>query len=267
MRSEERGARSLEHGIRSLVISDSWELIPFTLLAPHSPLLPFAIITLVIKAVFFDFDGLILDTESPEVTAWQELFAAHGVDFPDSLWTDMIGRNIETMQIHPLDYLDERLEHALDREAFMEEHRKLKTQYLSSEEARPGVRDRLMEAQMLGLHRAVVSSSRRGWVEEHLASLGLSSFFEILFCGREGLPGKPDPALYKAAIDHFGLKPHEALAIEDSQNGLAAAKAAGLWCVVSPNALTVRMDLSAADLQVTSLDVSLEEIIAWIEGK
>ena len=74
---------------------------------------------------------------------------------------------------------------------------------------------------------------------------------------------KPDPALYRAVVDALGVRPEESLALEDSPNGVLAAKRAGLTCVAVPNALTARLDLSAADLSLTSLaDLSLPELIA-----
>ena len=73
---------------------------------------------------------------------------------------------------------------------------------------------------------------------------------------------KPDPELYLAAAAALGVEPREAIAFEDSANGLAAAKAAGLWCVAVPNAMTAHMDLSAADLRVESLaDVDLGKLL------
>ena len=78
---------------------------------------------------------------------------------------------------------------------------------------------------------------------------------------------KPDPALYRAVVDSLGVRPDEALALEDSPNGVLAAKRAGLACVAVPNALTARLDLGHADLVVGSLaDVSLAALIQRLRG-
>ena len=85
--------------------------------------------------------------------------------------------------------------------------------------------------------------------------------------GRNAQP-KPAPDCYRVACELLGADPGNALAVEDSANGIAAAKAAGLWCVAVPNALTQRLDLSAADLQLASLaDKSLADVIATIDGR
>ena len=79
---------------------------------------------------------------------------------------------------------------------------------------------------------------------------------------------KPDPALYLAALDALGLDATEAIALEDSPNGIAAAKAAGLFCVAIPNAMTHDLDVSAADLRLASLaDLPLAELLHIVENR
>jgi beta-phosphoglucomutase-like phosphatase (HAD superfamily) len=74
---------------------------------------------------------------------------------------------------------------------------------------------------------------------------------------------KPDPALYRAVLDAIGVQASDAVALEDSPNGVMAAKRAGMACVAVPNALTARLDLSAADVRLTSLaEVSLGDLLA-----
>lgn len=215
-----------------------------------------------IRGVFFDFDGLILDTEMPEVRAWRESFEAHGLEFPDSIWMEMIGKNIEQAALHPADVLIGQALNPPEREAIIEEHRLRRLQLIEEESVRPGVIDRVEEAREFGLDVAVVSSSSRGWVEGYLSRLGLSEALPLRFCGREGLPSKPAPELYEAALRHFDLAPNEAFTFEDSPNGLRSAKAAGIWAVAIPNELTSLMDLSLADVSYPSLDaVRIAELV------
>jgi beta-phosphoglucomutase-like phosphatase (HAD superfamily) len=100
---------------------------------------------------------------------------------------------------------------------------------------------------------AVASSSSRAWVAGHLQRLGVLERFEVLKCSDDVERVKPDPALYRAACEHLGVPPARAVAIEDSPNGILAAKRAGLFCVAVPNALTGRLVLDAADLRLASL--------------
>ena len=124
----------------------------------------------------------------------------------------------------------------------------------------PGVADRIAEAQALGLRLGVASSSRRPWVEGHLEARGLRAAFSCLACREDppGLRGKPYSDTYEAVISCLGVVAADALAIEDSPNGVRAAIAAGLRCLAVPNGLTAHLDLSEADVVAASLaEVSL----------
>jgi HAD superfamily hydrolase (TIGR01509 family) len=214
-----------------------------------------------IEAVVFDFDGLILDTEGPVFTAWQEEFDAHGCP-PLTLaeWAAEIGTSggldlvglIRTRATLPLD------------EAAMHNRRRIRRdELLAREITRPGVEAWLDDADALGLALAIASSSPIEWVQEHLARLGLRSRFACVSCYSDRIAGKPAPDTYLAACAAIGVVPGAALALEDSPHGVAAAKAAGLRCVAVPNPVTAGLDLSGADLCVPSLaDVSLREVIA-----
>ena len=129
----------------------------------------------------------------------------------------------------------------------------------------PGVHDWLEDARRLGLPIGVASSSEVDWVAGHLERLGLLDRFACLTCFDGALPGKPAPDLYLAACEQLGVDPGDALAVEDSGNGVKAAKAAGLKCVAVPHDLTRDHDLSGADLLVPSLaELPLDEAIAHL---
>ena len=109
---------------------------------------------------------------------------------------------------------------------------------------------------------AVASSSPSPWVDARLTDVGLESHFVVLSCRDERLAAKPEPDLYLDACSRLHVEPSRAIAVEDSANGLAAARAAGLACVAVPNSMTLSHDLSSADLVLTSLEAtSLEEAI------
>ncbi|MDQ6858636.1 MAG: HAD-IA family hydrolase [Chloroflexota bacterium] len=121
----------------------------------------------------------------------------------------------------------------------------------------------MTEARSRGLRIAVCSSSTPKWVEGHLHRLGLRSLFDHVQCrDRPDLRAKPAPDLYLAACAGLGVPAADAIAFEDSRNGMLAAQAAGMRCVVVPNELTVAMDLSDADHRVASLtEVSLQMLL------
>jgi HAD superfamily hydrolase (TIGR01509 family) len=100
-------------------------------------------------------------------------------------------------------------------------------------------------------------------VTDHLDRLGLLDRFTAISTSEDGVPAKPEPAVYRRALDAIGIDASEAAAFEDSPNGVRAAKAAGLFCVAVPNRMTTGLDLSAADVVVASfLDFDLD-LLRW----
>lgn len=212
------------------------------------------------KLIVFDFDGLILDTEVPVYDAWQELYAEHGHALPFDAWAQCIG-TADTFD--PCVDLAERVGRPVDAPALVRRHRARTDALIAEQRVLPGVIERLDEARAMGLTLAVASSSGRPWVEGHLHRLGLIDRFHTIRCAEDVPSVKPDPALYRAVLEATGTRGAHAVALEDSPNGVLAAKRAGLACVAVPNALTARLDLGAADLRLASLaDVSLSVLLA-----
>jgi HAD superfamily hydrolase (TIGR01509 family) len=217
-----------------------------------------------IRALIFDFDGLILDTELPEFQSWQETFRRHGCELPLELWAKCIGTSSDVFD--PYAYLEEQIGRAIDREALRSRHRQRCAELLAEQPVLPGVQAYLGDAQRLGLQLGVASSSSRAWVTGHLARLGLMQHFVSIRCADDVPQVKPDPALYQAVLAALGLRPEEAIALEDSPNGVLAAKRAGLFCVAVPNALTRQLRLDDADMQFTSLaHTPLEALLETIQ--
>jgi HAD superfamily hydrolase (TIGR01509 family) len=219
----------------------------------------------VIRAVVFDFDGLILDTEGPVYASWCEAFAAHGCTPPLTLdeWALEIG-TVGGLDV--LAMLHERAPAAVDEEAMQRIRRAYRDALLAAEVVRPGVVQWLDDARRLGLGVAIASSSEYEWVDAHLRRIGLRERFSHLSCHSVRLAPKPSPDTYVHACGALGVAPAEALAVEDSPNGVAAAKAAGLTCVAVPNAITARLDLRAADIHLDSLAaMSLEDLLVDLD--
>jgi beta-phosphoglucomutase-like phosphatase (HAD superfamily) len=122
--------------------------------------------------------------------------------------------------------------------------------------------ERIEEAGRLGLRLGVASSSTQEWVRGHLARLGILDHFECIRCRDDVANPKPEPDLYVAALECLGVVATEAIAIEDSPNGVMSAKRAGMRCVAIPNTITAQLDLSQADLVLKSLaDVTMAELL------
>ena len=215
-----------------------------------------------IRGLLFDFDGLLLDTESPSRLAFEELYRDHGHELPLDRWATLIGTI--GAPFDPVGHLEELVGGPLDREEIAKKLREREHGLADLEELRPGVEEYFVEAERLGLKTAVVSSSDTGWIERHLGRLGrLEGIDTIVAANGDSARAKPRPDLYLEALDRLALEPHEAIAFEDSPNGVRAAKAAGLTCVAVPNPMTATLALDEADLVLDSLaDVPLSELLA-----
>jgi len=217
------------------------------------------------RLVVFDFDGLILDTEVPVYDVWQSIYAEHGHTLEFARWAECIG-TADTF--NPCAHLESLLGRSVDAGALIRHHRTRTDALIAAQPILPGVRDYVEDARRLGVRLGVASSSSRRWVEGHLTRLGLRKHFEVVRCADDVARVKPDPALYLAVLEATGVAAHQAVALEDSPNGVRAAKLAGLACIAVPNPLTARLDLAEADLRLGSLaDVTLAELIARLSAR
>jgi HAD superfamily hydrolase (TIGR01509 family) len=219
----------------------------------------------VIRALVFDFDGLILETEMPALQSWVEIYREHGHEVPMDRWHSYIGSD---RGFEPVDHLAALVGEGLDRVATQQRRDARKLELIEALDVMVGVRQYVDDAQRLGLGLAIASSSSRVWVLGHLERLGIRAPWDAVLCREDVAKTKPAPDLYRAAIAALGVAADEAVAFEDSPNGIAAAKDAGLRCVAVPNALTADMDLGRADIRVASLAAHpLAELLRRLEER
>ena len=212
-----------------------------------------------IRAIVFDFDGLILDTEEPVYRSWLEVYQAHGEDLPFERWVQIVGST--TAGFHPQHHLEERLGRSLPQEV-LDRRVSRRTEMILANEVLPGVVLHLEEAKAMGLKLGVASSSTSDWVRGHLARLGVLESFDCIRCRDQVANPKPEPDLYLAVLECLGVRASEAIAIEDSPNGVLAAKRAGMRSVAIPNSITAGLDLGQADVLLGSLaDVTLADLL------
>jgi HAD superfamily hydrolase (TIGR01509 family) len=211
-----------------------------------------------IEALLFDFDGTIWDSEAAVFNAYRRLYEEHGHELPVDRWTSGVGT---------LDGYDpaEELETLIGRE--LDDAVTDPWASLDHVDLRPGVRAYLDGALDRGIALGIVSSNSADWVRRHLLRLGIADGWEaIVTADGDASIAKPNPVLYREALTRLGAEPARTIAIEDSPNGISAAKAAGIFCLAVPNEVTERLDLTAADVVVRSLeDLPLDELIALAE--
>jgi len=207
-----------------------------------------------VRAFLFDFDGLILDTELASRAGWELLYREHGHELPTDLWATLVGTTHAPW--NPMDHLEELVGEPLEREALNERRYAHEIALIEAEELRPGIEEYLASARRHGLKRAIVSSSTRRWVDMHLERLEEAVGWDAIYTADDDpARAKPSPTLYLEALQALGVDASEAVAFEDSPNGVRAAKAAGIFCIAVPNDVTRDLGLeeAGADLVLDSL--------------
>jgi HAD superfamily hydrolase (TIGR01509 family) len=211
-------------------------------------------------ALIFDFDGLVLDTESTDFQAWHSVYADFGRSLPRDRWQSSIGTDGRAFE--PFRHLQEITGQALVEAEVRAMRRARRDRLVADLTPLPGVLDWIEGARRHGLALAIASSSPRSWVAGHLERVGLLSAFDLLMTADHVERVKPDPALYRQALEALDVAPARALALEDSPHGVAAAKGAGLYCVAVPGPMTRDLSFGAADLVLDSLAAaSIEDIL------
>ena len=219
-------------------------------------------VSTVLRAVVLDFDGLIVDTESPLLESWQHTYRLRGQELTLEHWQHALGTH---GGFDPCAHLSRLLGTPQDDE---EIRRQVKARNQTTCEAQPllpGIADLLAEAGALGLGTAVASSSSRAWVEGWLVRHGVRDRVHHVCASDDVARVKPAPDLFLLAAGRLGVPPESCLVFEDSPNGVLAAQAAGMRCVAIPNPVTRPLPLPDPDLVLTSAaDLPLGEIAAQL---
>lgn len=215
-----------------------------------------------IKAIIFDFDGLILDTETHEYEVLNEIFKEHQSELPLEVWGKLIGT---ITSFNPFSYLEEQTKKTFNHDELKKLQKERFSQRIMQEHARPGVIDYLDAAKSLGLKIGLASSSNYEWVSSHLKRLQLLDRFECIRTSDYVEHVKPDPALYVETAKCLGVNPEECIAFEDSANGALAAKRAGMKCVTVPNTVTKGLEFCEVDHSLESMaHMELKQLISFL---
>ncbi|WP_051404968.1 HAD family hydrolase [Bacillus cihuensis] len=217
---------------------------------------------ILIKAVIFDFDGLILDTETVWYDAYRETLDLYKVKLPLEQFVKCIGSDDTEL----FRYCREQIGENCNIEEIEEKAKGIHKEKMKTPLAREGVKEYLEEASKLKYKIALASSSTKEWVTNYLNELGLLHYFDFIISSDDVDQVKPAPDLYLKAIEVLKVDPKEAVAFEDSLNGLQSALAAGLKCVIVPNPVTEALAFENHHLRLQSMsEKSLTEVIKLIE--
>ena len=213
-----------------------------------------------LRALVFDFDGLIVDTESSSLELAREVYARHGVELPSALWRRCVGSHLDPYE-HLQQVVGPGANIAAERAELSVRHRGT----VALLGPLPGVTGLVAAAAAAGLGLGVASSSSHLWVDAHLERIGLLDSFGAVCCRDDVQHTKPAPDVYLAVLEGLGTSAAEAVAFEDSPNGAQAAKAAGIYTVAVPNDVTRGWPFDHADRVVDSLGgVTVQEVDRWL---
>ncbi|MCG3420042.1 HAD family hydrolase [Oceanobacillus jordanicus] len=212
-----------------------------------------------IKAVIFDFDGLILDTETVWYHSYKEVL---NEQFQFDLTLEVFAKCVGSNDTALFTYLEKEIGDQLDANKVREYAGTLHAQLVKEAKAREGVGSYLADAREAGLTIALATSSTKKWVTTQLANLNLISYFDYLITQDMVEHVKPAPDLFLKTLEILEVKPDEAIVFEDSLNGLIAALEAELPTVIIPNPVTESLPFENFHLKLNSMaDMSLQEII------
>lgn len=213
------------------------------------------------RALIFDFDGLIVDTESAIYEAWRELYLHHGHGLPLPTYVQCVGSTFG--HYDPMAALDQLAGSPVLWEEVLARKDARIRELQQGLDTMPGIRILLEEAAHGGIPCAVASSSSRTHVRGWLDRVGIADAFAVIRTRDDVARAKPAPDLFLAAAEALGLTASETLVLEDSANGLRAARAAGAPCVIVPSPVTRGSDFTGAAAMLQTLhEVSLDALHA-----
>jgi HAD superfamily hydrolase (TIGR01509 family) len=212
-----------------------------------------------LRAVVFDFDGLMVNSEDVFEVVGQELMRRRGLEMTDEIRRGMLGRRpTEAFEVlKRLTGIPDVIEELM-----------AETETLFAATARsmlklmPGLLELLDLVEQLGLPKAVATSSPRDYLQTLMNRFDLQPRFPIRLTAEDVTRGKPHPEIYERAAKRLNVDPSEMLVLEDSEPGTRAAAAAGAFVVAVPNIHTAWGDFSMSRLVLSSLhDPRLHEVI------
>ena len=213
------------------------------------------------RAVIFDMDGLLIDSERVMLECWRATAAEQSLALDDTLWLSMVG-------LHDAGCAD-----LLDRLLGAEQAERLtfecKRRYdLVMQHGLPlkaGVRELLQDLSGLGVPMAVATSTRGERARIKLSRSGIDGYFSHVITSSDVAHPKPAPDLYLLAAERLGIPPRECVALEDSEYGVRAASAAGLRVIQVPDLVPATDLARSLATVVESLPLARSALGAWLQ--
>lgn len=224
-----------------------------------------------IKAVIFDCDGTLVDSEHAHYSAWQYAFQQQGSDLSHEMYKTFVGKGETQILKMAVDIIGFNCSEELlkDKNKHFTELQ-LNGMVYSIDSTVNFLHSLFQEKETRGLKLAVASGSRKEDILQNLKNLEIEHYFDVILSGNDDLSdyhdpegtNKPKPYVYLKAAKELGFLPEECIAIEDSESGVFSAVTAGCFTIAIPNALTQYHDLSRAHLKLDSLSrFTIDELL------
>jgi HAD superfamily hydrolase (TIGR01509 family) len=204
------------------------------------------------KAVIFDLDGVLIDSEPLHALADNQLLVESGIGVPETYFDRFVGWTNKAMW----EEIKKDYNIASSTEELMKLQLPLKLKLLHDGDYKPvsGIIELLERIKKVEIPMAIASSSPLQFIQEVLEKIGLRNYFAICLSGEQVVLSKPEPDIFLKVAELLNVKPHECLVIEDSASGIIAAKRAGMRCIGYKNTNSGNQDLSKADLIVNKIE-------------
>lgn len=212
-----------------------------------------------IKGIIFDHDGTLVKSEHEHYKIWRSIVQEYGHDLSEEVYIASYS-GVPTVQNAEL--LIKSFDLPLTVEALCERKKQDMAAFLAtgSFETMPYAKEILARCQALGLKQAIASGAKRAEIDHSRATHNYDAYCEAFVTYEDVAQSKPAPDAYILAARLLGLEISECIAVEDSYSGVTSAKAANMYCIAIPNAYSAKQDLSAADIQLPSLEAACEHI-------
>lgn len=186
-----------------------------------------------VKAVIFDQDGLMFDTERLAAEAWYQVGARYGFRVDNEFLRDLRGTKPDKVKAA----FTERFGSEIDYDGFREEKRAYSYDWIREHgiPVKKGLKELLAYLKERGIPCAVATASSCQWTSQNLQSAGIQEYFKTCVYGDMVAVAKPDPAIFLLTAEKLGVKPEHCLVLEDSFNGIRAAAAGGFIPVMVPD--------------------------------
>ncbi|MDG1779001.1 MAG: HAD family phosphatase [Flavobacteriaceae bacterium] len=206
-----------------------------------------------LKAVLFDMDGVIVDTEPLHHKAYQQMFSEVGIDVSSEMYEGFTGQSTYGICVQLCSYFKL---HQDPQELVQIKRNNFTKLFFEDDDLQllEGVKDLILDYHANGLALVLASSASMFTINNITKRFGLNQYFKDKLSGADLKASKPHPEIFINAASSAGVSPNECIVIEDSTNGIKAAKSAGIFCIAYKSEHSKNQDYTLADMLISNYE-------------